>query len=304
MHPADRSASPPPPDALAGLAGTDGSAGDGHEAAADPALAASSGATGAIGVAGTTGVTGVIGVTDAADATVQDPSRRDACRDEFLSMLAHELRNPLAPLTNALRLLQRADELGQRERSVLDMAARQVRQLTRLVDDLLEAARLTNGTIVLRAEPLDVAAVARGVAESLAPMLQAQRQQLRLALPDGPVHLSADRARLSQILENLLANASRFTPEGGHLELAVEPRADAVEIRVRDDGAGLPAEALERVFEPFVQVHATLDRARGGLGLGLALVRRLVELHGGRVTAASDGPGRGSCFTVRLPRRG
>ena len=228
----------------------------------------------------------------------------DRAKDEFLAMLAHELRNPLAPLTNALKLLERDAPLAASHRRALAIAQRQTAQLTRLVDDLLEVSRITRGKIELRCEPTLVAAAVYNAAESVAGAIEARGQRLHVALPSATGRIRADPARLAQVLENLLTNASKYTPDGGTIRVEVEEDAHAVVIRVADDGIGIEPDKLAQVFELFAQIDATLDRAQGGLGIGLALVRRLVALHGGSVTAESAGRGRGATFTVRLPRGG
>ncbi|MFM1990834.1 MAG: hypothetical protein RJA99_3791 [Pseudomonadota bacterium] len=228
----------------------------------------------------------------------------EARKDEFLAMLAHELRNPLAPLANALHVLRRSASLGADARDVLAMADRQLHQLRRLIDDLLEAGRITRGRIALRREPMPVAAAVRAAVESTAGLRDARRQRLGLALPDATLRIVADPVRVAQIIGNLLDNASRYTPEDGSIRVEAHDAGDAVEIRVVDDGIGIEPSQLPFLFEVFSQIDATIDRARGGLGIGLAMVRRLVELHGGTVRAESAGRGRGSSFSVRLPRDG
>lgn len=225
----------------------------------------------------------------------------DRRKDEFLAMLAHELRNPLAPLTNALRLLSRVVEPSRQEGVAVAMAERQTRQLRRLVDDLLEVSRISRGKIELRPERVLVGGSVHAAAGSVAQMFAQRSQRLEIHVPPDPVWIVADPARMAQILENLLTNASKYTPEGGSIRVEVEARAGGVEIRVIDDGIGIAPDMLPRLFELFSQIEATLDRAQGGLGIGLALVRRLAELHGGSVAAASAGLGKGAVFTLRLP---
>ena len=240
-----------------------------------------------------------VDATAAREAALREADTR---KDEFLAMLAHELRNPLAPLTNALRLLERGVP-AQAAQAAVGMAQRQTRQLTRLVDDLLEVSRITQGKIGLRRRPVAVADVVRDAAGSVATMLAVRGQTLALDLPeDGTLRLDADPARLLQVLENLLTNASKYSDDGGAITLRVCAEADMVRIEVSDAGVGIAPEALPQLFQLFSQVDATIDRSQGGLGIGLALVRRLVELHGGAVSAHSAGKGQGATFVVRLPR--
>ncbi len=229
---------------------------------------------------------------------VDELADADRRKDEFLAMLAHELRNPLAPLSNALHLL--AQDAGDRER-ITDMAERQVRHLVRLVDDLLDVSRITQGKISLRKERVLLADVVTRATEMMREALEGRGHQLTVSLPPRPVHLEADGARLAQVVGNLLSNAAKFTPTGGSIGLTAETLTDEVVVRVRDTGVGLAPELLPHVFDLFVQGDASLDRTRGGLGIGLTLVRRLVELHGGRVEARSAGIGHGSEFLVYLP---
>jgi signal transduction histidine kinase len=226
----------------------------------------------------------------------------DARKDEFLAMLAHELRNPLAPLTNALHLLGRSDSLADRERGVLAMADRQTRQLRRLVDDLLEVSRITRGKIALQCEPMLVGKSVYAAVESVSAELEHRGQRIELALPESPARVLADPARIAQVLENLLNNASKYTPRGGTIRIAVTDGPDEVEVRVTDTGVGIAADKIPFLFELFSQIDTTLDRAQGGLGIGLAMVRQLVVLHGGRVSAESRGLGEGASFVIVLPR--
>jgi PAS domain S-box-containing protein len=229
---------------------------------------------------------------------VHDADRR---KEEFLATLAHELRNPLAAIQTSAHLLHAevADaELLDEAREVI---IRQVRHMSRLAEDLLDVTRVSRGTMRLRTEPVDLAeAVARAV-EDVRPLVDARRHELVVAMPEGKLILDADPTRLEQVLANLLTNAAKYTDPGGRIELAAEREADEVVIRVRDSGIGLAPEALVGLFQLFSQVDVGQDRSRGGLGIGLALVKSLVELHGGSVWASSDGPGHGSEFTARLP---
>jgi len=234
----------------------------------------------------------------AAEEKLQEASRR---KDEFLAMLSHELRNPLAPIRNAAEVLGSVESSDRRLAWARDVIERQVSHMAQLVDDLLDVSRVTQGKITLRREPVEVAKVIEHCVETARGLLQAKRQQLSVRVPRTPTWVSGDFGRLAQVVGNLLNNASKFTPEGGSLELAAHARCGEVTISVRDDGAGIDRELLPHVFEPFTQGHATLDRGQGGLGVGLTVVRRLVELHQGRVEALSEGRGRGSEFRVILP---
>jgi signal transduction histidine kinase/FixJ family two-component response regulator len=231
---------------------------------------------------------------------VQENNRR---KTEFLAMLAHELRNPLAPIRNAAEILRMLDVADANIRWASEIISRQVEQLVRLVDDLLDISRLAGGKIQLRMQPLDVAvAVARAV-ETSRPLIDARRHELSVELPPSPVLVEADQVRLSQVLANLLNNAAKYTQEGGRIGLSVAREAGEAVMRVRDNGIGIDPDMMGRIFDLFTQVDQSLDRSEGGLGVGLTLVRQLVEMHGGKVQVFSDGPNRGSEFVVRLPAR-
>jgi PAS domain S-box-containing protein len=225
----------------------------------------------------------------------------DRRKDEFLAVLAHELRNPLAPLRNALGVLRRADAAGAASVEARDMAERQVHHLTRLVDDLLDVSRITHGRIELKRQRLELSRAVAHAVESAQPAMKAQRHQLTVRLPDEAVWLYVDEMRLAQILANLLNNAVQYTPPGGHIRVEGERGISAVEIRVSDSGLGIAPEALPRIFDMFTQVSPREIRAPSSLGIGLGLVKGLVEMHGGKVEARSAGIGRGSTFVVRLP---
>jgi two-component system CheB/CheR fusion protein len=233
-----------------------------------------------------------------AEEALKEADRR---KDEFLAMLAHELRNPLAPLLNGLHILRTGRVDGPTAERVRFMMEQQVRTLTRLVDDLLDVSRITRGKIQLRKERTDLATVVGRAVETVRPLIELQKHELSLSLPPEPVPLEADVTRLEQILTNLLNNAAKYTEPGGHIHLTAERDHAEVVLRVRDNGMGIPGQLLPHIFDMFTQADRSLDRAQGGLGIGLTLVRRLVELHGGRVLAHSDGPGRGSEFLVGLP---
>jgi PAS domain S-box-containing protein len=243
----------------------------------------------------------------------QELQEADQRKDQFLAMLAHELRNPLAPIRNATQVLKMRVGEAPGVRKTTDALERQVQHMTRLVDDLLDASRLTHGKIELLTEPVELAAMITHVVETSRPYVEERRHDLQVLLPREPVFLDADATRLEQALGNLLHNAAKFTPPGGRIRLSVEvergskasPAASSspttVLIRVRDTGRGIPGELLPHVFDLFTQADQSLAHTEGGLGIGLALVRGLVEMHGGAVQAFSDGPGQGSEFIVRLP---
>jgi PAS domain S-box-containing protein len=235
------------------------------------------------------------------EAALKEADRR---KDEFLATLAHELRNPLAPIRNALQIIRaKAPPMPdlQWARDVID---RQVHQMTQLVDDLLDISRISGGKLVLRKERVALAAVVSNAVEGSRPLFEKWDHTLTVTLPPEPVLLEADPTRLTQILLNLLTNAAKYTEQGGRIWLTAERQGEEVVIRVKDTGIGITREMLPRVFEMFLQVDRSLERSQGGLGIGLNLVQRLVKLHGGSVTADSAGPGRGSEFVVRLPLAG
>lgn len=225
----------------------------------------------------------------------------DQRKDEFLAMLAHELRNPLAPILNSLeeiRLNKPSDlAIGQ----ALDVAGRQVRHMSRLLDDLLDVARFTRGKIQLRKEPVNLAALVPLAVETARPLIEANGQELTVTLPSRSVRLEGDPTRLAQVVGNLLNNASKYSEPGGKITLSLEREGGEGVLRVHDTGIGMTAEMLPRVFDLFSQADLSLDRSQGGLGIGLTLVRSLVEMHGGTIVASSPGLGHGSEFVVRLP---
>jgi signal transduction histidine kinase/DNA-binding response OmpR family regulator len=231
---------------------------------------------------------------------IQNADRR---KNEFLATLSHELRNPLAPMRAALHMLRASESLEPpKAQALLDTMDRQVAQMSRLVEDLLDISRITRGVIELRREPVDVAAEIRNALESCAGPLEIGRHRVVLDLPKDPVKVVADPVRLQQILENLILNAVKYTETGGQIEVSAETEPADVVIRVRDNGIGIAPDKLTQVWDLFVQVDESPERTRKGLGIGLALVRDLVKRHGGTVEAASDGLGKGSTFSVRLPR--
>ncbi len=221
--------------------------------------------------------------------------------DEFLAVLGHELRNPLAPLLNSMHLLRlRGDDTTIREQA-REMAERQVRQLTRLVEDLLDLARVRQGKIVLKLELIDLNVIVARAVETVRSALKERGQNLEVVLPPGTVPVQADSARLEQVLVNLLNNAAKFTDPGGNIWVTVERGVGETLVRVRDTGIGLAPESIGHIFDLYAQVEEARTHSQGGLGIGLSLVKAIVEQHGGSVKAASDGPGRGSEFVVRLP---
>jgi signal transduction histidine kinase len=224
----------------------------------------------------------------------------DRRKDEFLATLAHELRNPLAPIRNGLDIL-RASPTPANAEEIRDMMDRQLSHLVRLVDDLLDVARVSKGKIELRKARIALSEVVKTAVDASNPLINAGRHELRLDLPDDPVWLDADLTRLSQVVSNLLNNAAKYTLEGGVIVLSARHEGGDVLINVSDNGVGIPADMLPRVFDLFTQVRDNLDRSHGGLGIGLALVKQLVEMHGGAIVAESPGPGKGSTFRVRLP---
>ncbi len=229
---------------------------------------------------------------------VQEANRH---KNEFLSMLAHELRNPLAPIRNAIQLLRLNQSQDSDTQALHDMIDRQVHQLVRLVDDLLDLSRITRGKIHLKMETVDVTSVIARAVETNRPILDARKHQLTIALAPAPLKARGDPVRLAQVIGNLLNNAAKYTEEGGQIHLGAECRRDTIRIGVRDNGVGIPSEMLSSIFELFTQVDRSLDRSQGGLGIGLTLVHKIVEMHGGRVEAFSEGPNRGSEFVVHLP---
>jgi CheY-like chemotaxis protein/two-component sensor histidine kinase len=216
-------------------------------------------------------------------------------------MLAHELRNPLAPIQNAVGILRRRPADEAELLWSYDAIDRQVGHLARLVDDLLDVSRITRGSLTVRREPAELGEIVRWAVSGIQPMLAAADLRLRVELPPGPVHAHVDVVRFSQIVHNLLDNACKFSRHGGTIRVALEREAEGIAIRVRDDGDGLEPHDLPHVFDMFYRSSRGASSARGGLGIGLALVRRLVELHGGTIEARSPGPDQGSEFVIRLP---
>lgn len=233
-----------------------------------------------------------------AEEALRDVDRR---KDEFLATLAHELRNPLAPIRNALEIMR----LGAGDVSAMDrgrrVMERQVSHMVHLINDLMDISRITRGKIQIRKEPVDLAAAVEGAVEASRPLIDAAKHELSIVLPDEPIIVDADPTRLTQILLNLLNNAAKYTDPGGKIILSAAVEKDELVIRTRDNGIGIPSEILPHIFEIFSQADRSRDRSQGGLGVGLSLVRGLVELHGGTVAVYSEGPGKGSEFIVSLP---
>ena len=232
----------------------------------------------------------------AADA-LREADRR---KDEFLATLAHELRNPLAPIQNGLQILSLnpSAESATRTRA---MMKRQLGHMVRLVDDLLDISRVTTGKVRLRPERMDVRAAVEAAVEAARPAVEAGKHALVVSLPDDPLWLRGDSMRLAQVIANLLTNAAKYTPSGGRIMVRATNEGGHAVVRVTDTGMGIPADMLPHVFDLFTQIDRHLERAQGGLGIGLALVKRLVEMHGGEVAVESPGPDAGSTFVVRIP---
>jgi signal transduction histidine kinase/ActR/RegA family two-component response regulator len=235
----------------------------------------------------------------AAEVALLEADRR---KDEFLATLAHELRNPLAPMRNALAIL-RSGKAGataeERSRAIIE---RQLAQMVRLVDDLLDVARITTGKLTIQTEPIELAPVIRGAIDAVQSMMDAKRHELRCVIPAEPIFLDADATRLAQVFANLLGNAAKYTEPGGHISISAHVDAGDVLVRVADDGMGISPEMMPRLFQMFTQADIAVNRPhQSGLGVGLSLARRIVELHGGRIQAESAGLGQGCTFTVRLP---
>ena len=226
----------------------------------------------------------------------------DRRKDEFLATLAHELRNPLAPLRSALQIMELRESQDAQHVRLLAMMNRQMAVMVRLIDDLLDVARISSGKVTLQRQRVDMRKVIQAALEAASPTTSAAGHRVQVDEPDGPAYVMGDATRLAQVIGNLLNNASKYTPAAGAIHVTLTLKPAVVAIEVRDSGVGLPAAVLERVFDMFAQVNRTLDRAQGGLGIGLSLVRRLLEMHGGSIKASSEGLDLGSTFTVTLPR--
>jgi signal transduction histidine kinase/ActR/RegA family two-component response regulator len=233
-----------------------------------------------------------------------DLSEADRRKNEFLATLAHELRNPLAPIRTGLELLRLSGDDPQETAEIRDVMERQAQQMMRLIDDLLEVARITQGKLELRTATVALSDIARSAVDASRPFIDEGGHELIVALPPEPIRLVADPHRLQQVFSNLLNNAAKYTPDGGRIELAATVEEEGVAVSVRDDGIGIPSEMKDRIFEMFAQIDRSMERSYSGLGIGLTLVKRLVEMHGGRIEVHSEGRNQGSEFVVRLPTEG
>jgi PAS domain S-box-containing protein len=255
-------------------------------------------------------VLGADGEVEAVAGTTRDVTDRqrmeqelrdqDRKKDDFIALLAHELRNPLAPIRNGLQVIGLSDERAVRERA-RDMMDRQLTHMVRLIDDLLDVSRITRNKMELRRERVALATVVASAVETAQPMIDAGGHELTVSLPTAPVVLDADLTRLAQVFSNLLTNSAKYTPNGGRVWLSAERAGGSVVVTVRDTGIGIPKESLPTIFDMFSQVDRSVEKSTGGLGIGLALVKGLVEMHGGTVSASSAGDGAGTTFTVTLP---
>lgn len=234
----------------------------------------------------------------------EDLRRADRKKDDFIATLAHELRNPLAPIRNATAVLRQAGTQEAQRAACLEVIERQVGQMALLLEDLLDVSRFTRGKLTLRPEPIELATVVTHAIEIARPQIDDGGHELVVELPPTSIWLAGDPTRLAQIFSNLLTNAAKYSDRGGTIRLVATAEDGGVVVAVEDQGIGIAREHLGRIFEMFSQVELALDRSQGGLGLGLSLVKGLVEMHGGRITAESEGPGRGSRFVVELPQRG
>jgi PAS domain S-box-containing protein len=247
------------------------------------------------------GVGSVIANIDDRKAMEEALKDADQRKDHFLAMLAHELRNPLAPISNAVQIMRIEGPGGPNLEWSIDVIAEQIKHMTRIVDDLLDVSRITRGTVDLRKEQIELLRVVELAVQASQPLLEDYKHALELALPPHSVLLEVDPGRLAQVLSNLLNNAAKYTPEGGRIKLSAALAGSELLIKVADNGIGIAQELLPKLFDMFVQADQTLSRSRGGLGIGLTVVRSLVEMHDGSVTVRSDGPGKGSEFTIRIP---
>jgi CheY-like chemotaxis protein len=248
-------------------------------------------------------VVGVLGVShDITERKAAEDALKAADRkkDDFIALLAHELRNPLAPIRNGLQVIRLSEDRAMRERSQA-MMDRQLAHMVRMIDDLLDVSRINRNKMELRRARVTLAEVVGAAVETAGPAVAEGGHELTVSLPEAPVLLDADLTRLTQVFGNLLSNSAKYTPKGGRIWLSAERRGPQVVVAVRDTGIGIPERSLPTIFDMFSQVDRSIERTTGGLGIGLALVKGLVEMHGGTVTAASGGDGTGSTFTVTLP---
>jgi signal transduction histidine kinase/ActR/RegA family two-component response regulator len=229
---------------------------------------------------------------------LRDQDRR---KDEFLATLAHELRNPLAPMNNGLQLMRLAASNPSTLEHAREMMERQLQQMKRLVDDLMDVSRISRNKLELRKEFVELAKVVNRATETSRPLVEAAQQELLVTLPEEPVLIDADPVRLAQAFSNLLNNASKYSEKGSKIWFQAKQQGDEIIVRVRDTGIGIPADKLPNIFDIFMQVDRSIERSQGGLGIGLTLVRQLVQMHGGSVEVRSDGSGKGTEFIVRLP---
>ena len=243
----------------------------------------------------------IVAQRDALEAYANALKVADRNKNQFLAVLGHELRNPVMALDAGLNIMGRRDDAVSNQR-IRDEMGRQVSHLGRLVEDLLDISRIDQGKLSLRKEQVELQSVLSFAVEASTPQIEARSHTLTVEIPPGPTLLNADATRLAQVVSNLLNNAAKYTPDGGHITLTALIESGAVEIVVADNGMGVPDEMKAKIFELFAQVEPAPGRAREGLGIGLALVQELVEMHGGTVALSSDGPGRGSQFSIRLPR--
>ncbi|HVK99992.1 MAG TPA: response regulator [Dongiaceae bacterium] len=247
----------------------------------------------------------VIERTEALHELTAKLTEADRHKDEFLALLAHELRNPLAPIRYGVQLMRRSENAGESGGSVddkvLDMLERQLGQMVRLVDDLLDNSRISQGKLTLQKQRIELATVLSEAVETSRPHINAGGHQLTVVMPPDPVFIEADGTRLAQVFSNLLNNSAKFTAPGGRIQLAAEVRGHDIVVSIKDTGVGISSEKLPRIFEMFMQADHSLEKTHGGLGIGLTLVKKLVEMHGGAVEAKSEGHGKGSEFVVRLP---
>ncbi len=233
-----------------------------------------------------------------AETALREESAR---KDDFLAALSHELRNPLAPIRSSLSVVERVEPGREKARTAMAIIQRQVEHLVRIVDDLLDVTRIARNMVRLQREPLELGGIVRRTMDDHLPEFEAREIALEDHIDPEPLWAEADGTRLAQVIGNLLANALKFTPRGGRVEVSLRREGNQAVLSLRDNGVGIAPEMRARLFEPFIQAPQTLDRSRGGLGLGLAMVKGLVELHEGTVDVTSGGPGRGCEFTVRLP---